>query len=106
MALYRYFATAEDVFPRPSGTLSSSVSPAAIKQANEAVKSALTPASKARGPYTKYTPQQQAMIGEYASLHGNRAAVRHFTEKLGVEVKESSVRTWKAKYKTLAPNGK
>ena len=28
MALYRYFAEAEDVLPRPSGTLSSSISPA------------------------------------------------------------------------------
>ena len=40
-----------------------------------------------------------AMVGEYASMHGNLAAVRHFTKKLGVEVKESSVRTWKVKYR-------
>ena len=80
MALYRYFVAAEDVLPRPSGTLSSSISPAAIKQANEAVKSALTPVSKARGAYSKYTPEQQAMMGEYASLHDNQAAVRHFTQ--------------------------
>ena len=39
------------------------------------------------------------MIGEYASMYGNLAAVRHFTKKLGVEVKESSVRTWKVKYR-------
>ena len=39
------------------------------------------------------------MIGEYASLHGNLAAVRHFPKKMGVEVKESSVRTWKTKYR-------
>lgn len=40
MALYRYFTTA-DVFPRPSRTLSSSISLAAIKQANGTVKNAL-----------------------------------------------------------------
>ena len=67
MALYRYFAAVEDVLSRPSGTLSSSISPTAIKQANEAVKSALTLVSKARGSYSKYTPEQQAMISEYAS---------------------------------------
>ena len=97
MALHRYFVTAEDVFPKPSGTLSSSISPSAIKSANEAVKSTLTLASKAREAYTKHTPEQQAMIGEYASLHRNWAAVWHLTKKLGVEVKESSVRTFLAK---------
>ena len=68
----------------PSGALSSAVSPAAIKDANEAVKSALTPPSKSRGAYAKYTPEQQATIGKYASLNDNKAAVRHFSKKLGV----------------------
>ena len=77
MALYRYFKPADDVLPSPAGHLARSVSPAAIKAANEAIReSALTPTSKSRGAYTKYTPAQQAMIGEYASVHGNLAAVR------------------------------
>ena len=46
--------------------LSSSVSPATIRAANEAIKeSVLTPPSKLRGAYAKYTPTQQAKIGEY-----------------------------------------
>ena len=94
MALYRYLKPADDNLPSPMGHLSFSMSPATIKAANEAVReSALTPTFKSRGTYAKYTPVQQAMIGEYASMHGNLAAVRHFTKKLGTEVKESSVRT-------------
>ena len=83
MALHRYFKPSDDLLP--SGHLSSSVSPATIKAANEAVReSALTPTSKSRGTCAKYTPAQQVMIGEYASMHGNLAAVRHFTKKRGV----------------------
>ena len=100
MALYLYLKPADDNLPSPTGHLSSSVSPVTIKAANEAAReSALTPTSKSRGTYAKYTPVQQAMIGEYASIHGNLAAVRYFTKKLGVEVKEGSVRTWKVKYR-------
>ena len=83
MALYRYLKPADDNLPSPTGHLSSSVSLATIKAANEAAReSALTPTSKLRGTYAKYTP-----------------AVRHSTKKLGVEAKESSVRTWKVKYR-------
>ena len=100
MALYRYLKPADNNLPSPTGHLSSSVSPVSIKAANEAAReSALTPTSKSRGTHAKYTPTQQAMIGEYASIHGNLAAVRPSTKKLGVEVKESSVRTWKVKYR-------
>ena len=79
MALYRYFKTADSVLPAPTGSLSTSISPAAIKDANEAVKSAVTPRSKSRGAYAKHTPEQQAAIGKYASMRGNKAAVRHLT---------------------------
>ena len=75
MALYRYFKTADSVLPAPTWSLSTSISPAAIKDANEAVKSAVTPRSKSRGAYAKHTPEQQAAIGKYASMHGNKAAV-------------------------------
>ena len=90
--------------------MSSAISPAAIKDAIEAVRSALTPASKSRGPYSRHTPKHQAMIDEYVSLHSNCVAVYHVSKKLGVEVKESSVRTWRAKYQAevdlMQKNGK
>ena len=89
MSLYSYFAKASKCndLPDPSGPLSASISLAAIKEANEAVKDVSKCKSKQRGSYAKFTPEQQAAIGKYASLHGNQAAVRHFTKQLEVEVK-------------------
>ena len=66
MALYKYFKPA-DGLPDPSGPLSAAVSPAAIREANEAVKGVTGGSAKARGKYAKLTPEQQAAIGEYAS---------------------------------------
>ena len=87
-----------DSLPDPSGPLSAAVSPAAIREANEAVKGVTGGSAKARGKYAKLTPEQQAAIGEYASLRGNQAAIRHFSKQFGVDVKASSVQTWKGKY--------
>lgn len=44
------------------------------------------------------TPEQQAEIGKYASMHGNAAALRRFSKELGTDLKEGSVRLWKSKY--------
>ena len=51
-----------------------------------------------RGSYAKFSPEQQAAIGKYASLHANQAAIRHFSKQLEVELKVTSVHTWKIKY--------
>ena len=61
-----------DGFPDPSVLLSLSVSPAVIKDANEAVTSPTR--SKPRGKYAKFTPEQQAAIGEYGSLYCKQVA--------------------------------
>ena len=87
MALYQYIQPS-DGLPYPIGPLSASVSPA-IKDANEAVRSVTQ--SKPRGKYVKFTPEQQAAIGEYASLDGSQAAIHHFLKKLGVKRKVTSV---------------
>ena len=51
-----------------------------------------------RGPYAKVSSEQQAKIAQYASMHGNVSAARQFLKELGIVVKESSIRVWKAKY--------
>ena len=51
-----------------------------------------------RKRYAKFTPEQQAAIGEYASLHSNQLAICHFTKQLGVELKVNSGQTWKGNY--------
>ena len=36
------------------------------------------------------SPEQQTEIAQYAADHGNKAAVRHFTKQLDIEIKTSS----------------
>ena len=88
MALYCYFQPlGAGSVPDPSGPLSAHISPAAIKDANEAVRNVSQGSSKPRAKYAKFTPEQKASIGDYASLHGNQAAIHHFLKQLGVEMK-------------------
>ena len=101
MSLYSYFAKAskQSQLPDPNGALSASVSPAVIKGANKAVMSESSEKkSKRRGSYAKFSPEQQAAIGKYASLNGNQVVIRHFSKQLEVELKVTSVQTWKTKY--------
>ena len=50
--------------------------------------------SKLKGKYAKFTPEQNASIGEYASLHGSYSS---FFEAVGSR-KPTSVQPWKGKY--------
>ena len=86
------------VIPDPSGPLSAHVSPAAIKDANDAVRNASQGSSKPRGKYGKFTPEHKASISEYASLHDNQAAIHNFLKPLGFEMKPTSVQICKGKY--------
>ena len=80
MSLYSYSAEASkrSDLPNPNGSLSASVSPTAIKEANEAVTR-----ERASGEGVTLS-SNPAAIGKYASLHGNQAATRHFSKQLGV----------------------
>ena len=70
MAMYRYFQPS-GALSNPRGPLSAYVSLAAIKDVNEAERNASQGSSKPRGS-AKFTSEQKALIGEYASLHGTR----------------------------------
>ena len=50
---------------------------------------------KRKREYNRYTPQQRAEIAEYARVHGNTKAAKHFSEKLNMCIDESSVRNMK-----------
>ena len=81
MALCWYFKPLDEgALPDPSRPLSAHVSPGAIKDANEAVRNASQGSSKLREKYAKFTPEQKASIGEYASLHGSYSS---FFESVG-----------------------
>lgn len=98
MSLYKYFKPSSSTtdLPNPSG-----LNPAVIKEIDEAVRklsSEESEKSKKRGSYSKFSPEQQAEIGKYASENGNQAAFRYFSKQLKVELKMSSIQTWKSKY--------
>ena len=46
-----------------------------------------------------YSPQKCAKIGAYAYVHGAAATARHFSNKMGTSVNESTVRSIKSCYK-------
>ena len=46
----------------------------------------------------RYSPSVRADIGRYASLHGTTAAARHFSRKLGQEVRKSTVASIRKAY--------
>ena len=96
MDLRRYFKPAFSL-PSPKDPLLSGLKENTIAAANKAVAEAMETSSKSRGSYSKFSPEQQAEIAQYATLHGNKAAVRHFSKSLGTPIKESSVSTWKKK---------
>ena len=83
MSLYSYSAEASkrSDLPNTNGSLSASVSPTAIKEANEAVT---RERASGEGVTLSFNLYAAAAIGKYASLHGNQAATRHFSKQLGV----------------------
>ena len=95
MALYRYLQPV-DTLPDPNGHLSSSVGPSPIKDANKAVRSA-THTTTPRVRYAKFTPEQQAAIGEYAFLTARQPGGYPSFCK-AVELKVSLGQTWKRNY--------
>ena len=104
MALFRYFkhdtgSSAGTFLPDPKGPLSTTLGTGTIKAANKAVPD-ISPSKKlsSRGQYQSFSSEEQASIVRYALLHGNKAAIRHFSKTLGKEIKAISLSTWKAKY--------
>ena len=91
MALHRYFKPAEG---------KCQLNPAPVRDADEAVQLRLNtkPPAKCRGEYAKFTTEQEASIASYACMHGNKAAIRHFSKELVTTIKPSSLSTWKGKY--------
>ena len=99
-SIFSYFKRVESHgFPHPKGPTSAFIPSASIIAANEAVKKASKTERAARRTHLKLTDEQKAEIAQYALENGNCSAVRHFSEKLEVPLKESSIRTWVGKCK-------
>ena len=105
MSLYQYFKPLAKNLPDPEGPLSNEVPSSIIKAANDAVLTVNTsrqsdgvPKLAKRGPYVTLTGVQQAEVARYAVSHGNKAAISRYSKEYSVEIKDSSVSTWKSKY--------
>ena len=46
----------------------------------------------------KFTPEQKAQVARYALESGNKRVIVKYSKQWGVDVKESTVGTWKTKY--------
>ena len=106
MALLKYLPVQSKSLPDPNGPLSSTVKPQAIESANKKVSALLASDScpkddgsgPSRGPYMKFSPEQKAQVARYAMESGNKQAIVRYSKQWGVDLKESTVRTWKSKY--------
>ena len=96
MSLHRYFKTQGRELPNLSGPLSSSVSFAAIEEANTAVSATCT--KEKRGPYQNLSDETRAKIGKYASENGDSAAAQHFSTVLSKPISRTTVHGLKKAY--------
>ena len=46
----------------------------------------------------KFTPEKKAQVTRYALESGNKQAIVRYSKQWGINLKESTVRTWKTKY--------
>ena len=108
MALLKYFAKSKSL-PDPNGPLSSKLKPETIDSANRKVSALLASTGsssakddgsgqRSRGSYMKFTPELKAQVARYALKSGNKRAIVKYSKQWGVDLKESTVRTWKTKY--------
>ena len=90
--------------PDPCGPLSRDVPSSSIRKANEEVESVLERQQQPkRGPYRTQalSKDQKLKVAKYASIHGTAAAIRTFSKEMPeVDLKESTVRTWRDNYRT------
>ena len=87
----------------PTGPLSKEVPSQAIRQADKEVAAMFEKKSEKYGPYRMKSlnrvENKDSKVCKYASIHGTVAAIRLY-KMPEIELKESTVRTWKKMYTT------
>jgi len=71
-----------------------------IASANLAIKNAMAQRSQGRKgiKYTIYSPRECAQIGKLGSIYGPTGAAKYYKRKTGVDINESTVRSFKKAY--------
>ena len=83
MSIFKYFSTAPQDLPNPTGPLSCELLSPAIAAANAAVNNLQQAMPrgvgvKKRGSYMKLDEEMKIKIGNYSSENGVSAAARHY----------------------------
>ena len=89
-----------DGLPDPRGSLSGTLRPREIAEANRQVR-AIQQEKKCgqkKGQYNCYSEAEHAAMGKYACQHGATAAAKYFSKKLGKAVSKSTVQAIKKTY--------
>ena len=84
MSLLRYLKPINGL-PDPKGSLSTTMSRASIASANQEVQKELN-ATKKRGQYKKYSPEERSAIGKYSTQHGAAATAKHSSKLWAVKI--------------------
>ena len=103
MALYRYFQRKDferPALPTVSMCASSLLSQAEVERANDGVSRVMSERYCGKAPtnYNEYTAEVRAQIGKYAAENGPTRAARYFSERLNLNVPETSARRFKSDY--------
>ena len=90
-AIDKYFKRIQPL-PDSKGPLSAIISSQQITAINKAVlKSKESHRGTSRSPYVKVSDTEKAEIARYAVENGNVKAAKQYSQKLGKEIKESTV---------------
>ena len=101
MSILNYFKRKDSSSNLPLGTL-----PSTSIAVNRNVQVAIAEStSRKRGSYRHYSNVEKLQIGRHAAINGNASAMRAFEKKMGFEVSESTVRTFKKHYQRCLEEG-
>ena len=102
MSLHRYFDK-KDVLPNPKSSLSKVIPSSSIAAANNEVRPLMKQGTKGkRGPYSKFSPEQKAVIGKRAEGCDWQESSRMWSWGSCIKIfpclKENTVRDWRDLY--------
>lgn len=95
MALLRYLRPVSDVF---DASETQGIPRSVLTEVSKEVRR-VEERGRKRGSYLSLSLEERTQVANYGSVHGVRAAVRHYSKELGKELKENTVRDWVKAFK-------
>ena len=95
MVLHRWLRPSNGVLDS-KGPLSHTIPSKVITEVNKELKNVSQ--TKKSGPYLSFTADEKARVAKYGSTNGVRAAFRRFSDELGKDLNENTMRDWVKAY--------